>query len=469
MWRKRLWQQLLSLALAVAVLAGCSTKPRAEVVEVTRIATRVETVTSEGEVVEVTRVVVETIVETLTVEGGGDLPSSTGSEKDAAPFPTPAAGLKVALTRLDAGEDLTAVFTDEPRADGVASLNLTLADSSRLVAGEIDDNKEWAAYLGYLRFYTPKGIIPISVQKRHIIRVTDAIGQPVVGASILIEVGGRMVTRLRTHSDGTAYFFPDAYSLRARQYVISIPFNGVLEALPIVVDSSEMEWPIKSSGVQTVTAVPLDILFLLDATGSMDDEIRQLKDNIAAISAQINASPARADVRFALVTYRDRGEADVTHLFDFTPDLEAFVTALAAVEAVGGGDYAEDLHSGLSQAIHEASWRAENSISLIFLLADAPPHLDYGQEHHYAYEVRQAATAGIKIYPIASSGLNVQGEYIFRQLAQVTGGRFIFLNQEDADSTTSVDTPFIVTYRSTATLDTVILRIIDAELQPLAP
>jgi hypothetical protein len=63
-------------------------------------------------------------------------------------------------------------------------------------------------------------------------------------------------------------------------------------------------------------------------------------------------------------------------------------------------------------------------------VADAPPHLDYEQDYDYAAEMDNAARHGIKIYPIASSGLDDQGEYIFRQLAQYTMGRFIFLTYE---------------------------------------
>ena len=63
----------------------------------------------------------------------------------------------------------------------------------------------------------------------------------------------------------------------------------------------------------------------------------------------------------------------------------------------------------------------------MFLIADAPPHLDYEDDYDYAVEMQGAAGRGIKIFPIASSGLDVQGEYIFRQIALHTMGRFIFI------------------------------------------
>lgn len=106
------------------------------------------------------------------------------------------------------------------------------------------------------------------------------------------------------------------------------------------------------------------------------------------------------------------------------------IYVLNTVRADGGGHYPESLNEGLHQAIHNVEWRAEDAIQLIFLVADAPPHLDYANDYDYAVEMEQAARRGIKILPIASSGLDDQGEYIFRQLAQFTQGRFIFLTYE---------------------------------------
>ena len=198
-------------------------------------------------------------------------------------------------------------------------------------------------------------------------------------------------------------------------------------------------------------------------------EINQLKENIRAIAAQINDLPAQPNVRFGMVTYRDREDLYLTNVTDFTPDIESFAAFLADVQADGGGDYPEDLNEALSQAVHQPEWRIENSVSLIFLVADAPPHLDYGQENHYAREMFTAAGRGIKIFPIASSGLDSQGEYIFRQLAQVTNGRFIFLTYgSEGAGTTGTETDFEVSDYTVSSLDTLVVRIVEEELAHLS-
>ena len=80
--------------------------------------------------------------------------------------------------------------------------------------------------------------------------------------------------------------------------------------------------------------------------------------------------------------YRDRGDAFVANVFDFTPQVNEFAADLNNVFADGGGDFPEDLNEALFQAIHTPEWRVDNTVSLIFLVADAPPHVDYGQQNH---------------------------------------------------------------------------------------
>ena len=62
----------------------------------------------------------------------------------------------------------------------------------------------------------------------------------------------------------------------------------------------------------------------------------------------------------------------------------------------------------------------------VFLIADTPPHLDY-TDYDYAEEMVEAHLGGIKVFSVATSGLDNQRAYIPRQIAQHTMGRFIFI------------------------------------------
>ncbi|MBE2221183.1 MAG: VWA domain-containing protein [Anaerolineae bacterium] len=411
-------------------------------------------------------------------------PLATGSEGVGDDPPAPETGEKVAVTRVaseialadapvvEAVEIVRAEGdTDHAVAEESLDSTLPLDQNSRLTAGEVDDNAEWDDYVKYLRNYQGAAVIPVDVSERHQIWVQDSQGHPVLGAVVEVEADGEPITKLRTHSNGRSFFFPRAFTANTEDYVVTVTVNNQAETFTIPAGSSQREWFITHPGAdqRQQPQTRLDVLFLIDATGSMSDEINQLKENIRAISARIDGLPSQPDVRFGMVTYRDHGDEYITQVTDFTPKVEDFAGVLAQVYANGGGDYPEDLNEALSQAVHRPEWRVEDTVSLIFLVADAPPHLDYGQQNHYADEMLQAATRGIKIYPIASSGLDEQGEYIFRQLAQTTGGRFIFLTYgEDGPGSTGTETEFEVSDYTVSSLDDMVIQIVEEELAPLS-
>ncbi|MCA9984912.1 MAG: VWA domain-containing protein, partial [Anaerolineales bacterium] len=356
----------------------------------------------------------------------------------------------------------------------VAAEPAGLPTGSRLTAGAVDDNAEWDAYLTYLQNYNGPAALPVDVSQRHQILVLDAAERPVLAALVVIEANGAEVARLRTHSDGRVYFFPSILpaELQADLYTITATVNGETVALELDAAGGQREWTIIHPGAAAPAAgVNLDILFLLDATGSMGDEIQQLKDNLEQIAAQIDALPAQPDVRFGMVIYRDRGDEFVVRSYDFTPDLATFSLFLDDVTADGGGDYPEDLNEALNQAVLVPEWRLEDTVSLMFLVADAPPHLDYAdQQLTYVDGMTRAAELGIKIFPIATSNLDAQGEYIFRQLAQFTGAQFIFLTYgEEGPGSTGDQTDLQVENFTVSALDELVVQLVAAELAHRVP
>ena len=104
---------------------------------------------------------------------------------------------------------------------------------------------------------------------------------------------------------------------------------------------------------------------------------------------------------------------------------------LDALQAAGGGDYPEAMNEALHETVHQLSWRGNGATRMVVLLADAPPHLDYGGPQ-YDDDMMAALGKGIKVFSVGASGLDKQGEYIQRQIAQYTGGRFVFLTYREA-------------------------------------
>lgn len=316
---------------------------------------------------------------------------------------------------------------------------------SSLNAGEIDDNARWDQYLDYRNDYLGQSrnvgygnnakVRDVDVSARQIITVTDSQGQPLAGARILVFEGQMLVSQSRTYATGSTLFLPNAFPTKGAQSYRVLVDDGQSAFEFNLNPQQGTNWHVKfTSTPQSPVFTNLDVLFLLDSTGSMGDEIAQLQNNILSISSQIDQLGGQADVRYGLVTYRDRGDEYVSQVYDFVPEVTDFQNTLAAVRADGGGDVPESLNEALHNAVQGVQWRGTDTIKLIFLVADAAPHLDYANDYNYTDEMAIASGKGIKIHPIASSGLTPDGEFVFRQLAQHTMGRFVFLTYQGGTS-----------------------------------
>lgn len=353
-----------------------------------------------------------------------------------------------------------------------------------LRAGEVDDNAQWDDYLLYRRQYQGLPVHDRDVSERYLIEVKDAQGQPVLGADVRIFLanGGQRqeIYSARTYANGQALFHPLALDLSLEQvdsFVVEVQKDNLVEDFTLtrlnaqVTTSFSERWTVTLDTQQRFDRLNLDVLFLIDATGSMADEIAKIQDTIFDVSARIDALPGQPDVRYGMVTYRDRGDTYVTQTYDFTPDVQEFSRDLSTVEADGGGDTPESLNEALHEALSGVEWRGGDTVQLIFLVADAAPHLDYPQDYDYAVEMENAARRGIKIFPLASSGLDEQGEYIYRQLAQYTMGRFLFLTYAgptNGGAPGDVTTHHVEDY-SVENLDDLLVKLVEGELAHQQP
>ena len=337
------------------------------------------------------------------------------------------------------------------------------ASSVSLSAGEVDDNERWDDYLEYRRNYQGPYVHDVDVSERYAVRVLDRDNRPVPNARVWVSTERETLFEGRTYANGKTLFFPLAFSRqidRAQTFRVYVEKDGASQYLDAERHRGQ-EWVVKLDLREAYgRRVPLDVLFLVDSTGSMSDEIERIKDTLLSISERIDALPSRPDLRFGMVTYRDRGDEYVTRLFDFNRDVRRFLRTIEGVRAHGGGDYPESVNEALHTAVHRPDWRLNDAVRLVFLVADAPPHLDYSQDYDYATEMMWANRRGIKIFPIASSGLDEQGEYIFRQIAQHTMGKFIFLLYGGT-------TPHSVGQYTVQNLDDLVVRLIEDELAHL--
>ena len=178
--------------------------------------------------------------------------------------------------------------------------------------------------------------------------------------------------------------------------------------------------------VERVESKNVDIVFFVDTTGSMGDELTYIKQELVSIIDTIGEYDSSYSINVGLCFYRDQNDAYVTKTFDFENDINKVLFNLEAQRVAGGGDYEEALQDGLKE-VNRLSWR-EDSTKLVYHFFDAPSHdRDFDTVYEEYYKL---ASKGIRYIPVASSGLNKIGEYIAREGSLLTGGTYTSLTDD---------------------------------------
>ena len=245
-------------------------------------------------------------------------------------------------------------------------------------------------------------------------------------AGIAVYDGKRRLCEGKTYADGTFLFFPSEYDKSLSRYRAVFTYQQAEQE--IVIDrQGPRELAVRLDRQRYVSEnTPLDILFIMDTTGSMGEEISRLKNTIEIINLNLASLSSKPKIRFGMVLYKDRGDEYVTQVIPLTADLEKFRAELNQVTAGGGGDNPEDLQAALQDSIEKIKWN-KDGIRLCYIITDATAHLDYEQKYTYVNAVHDARKAGIKMFTIGTGGLDISGEYILRQISQYTYAKYIFL------------------------------------------
>lgn len=180
-----------------------------------------------------------------------------------------------------------------------------------------------------------------------------------------------------------------------------------------------------------ITAEPVregprvDVAFVIDVTGSMQDEMEVIKGRIWEIASQVAAGSPTPDVRFGLVLYRDKTDDFVVHHIDLTRDIGAIHERLAEVDATGGGDHREHLLAALDRGL-ELGWSASPAVSKkMYLVGDAPAQTGYEDGRELEELLAEANAKNIRIDSIGCSGIDrAGGERQFARISAATAGTY---------------------------------------------
>lgn len=183
----------------------------------------------------------------------------------------------------------------------------------------------------------------------------------------------------------------------------------------------------------------IEVCFVLDTTGSMSGLIQGAKEKIWSIANEIVDADPTPDLRIGLIGYRDRGDQYVTRTFGLTDDIDMIYDRLLKFEAGGGGDSPESVNQALHEAVTTMEWsESRDVLKIIFLVGDAPPHMDYDNDVQYP-EVCQMAMKRDLIINTIQCGTNHSTTPIWKEIAGKSEGDYAAILQDGG--TVAISTP----------------------------
>jgi Mg-chelatase subunit ChlD len=173
----------------------------------------------------------------------------------------------------------------------------------------------------------------------------------------------------------------------------------------------------------------IEVCFVLDTTGSMGGLIEGAKQKIWSIANEMVSAKPTPELKIGLIGYRDRGDEYVVKSFKLTDDIDSIYGNLRAFQAAGGGDTPESVNEALAEAINKMPWSEDRSVlKIIFLVGDAPPHMDYADGPKYPELCRIAAKKDLIINTIQCGNM-AETTPIWQEMAKLSEGRYVAIAQ----------------------------------------
>jgi Mg-chelatase subunit ChlD len=329
-----------------------------------------------------------------------------------------------------------------------------------VTAGDIDDRLNLAAFMRYLKS-SRLGLPQLGLGTPILVRLAGPRGDSAPGA------------RYTLRKPGAAEPFHEGYAGPGGR-IVDFPKmlgGGDLSKVELRVfgaDGQEIRQQIVTAGRFKNILVPegirwqpdfLDLVLVVDTTGSMGDEIAFLQKELIGVTKAAGRQAPGVSIRYGLVAYRDQGDAYVVKNFGFTTNSNTMAGWLRGLTADGGGDYPEAAAAALRAGVG-LDWRRGKGERLLLHVADAPPH--DGQAADYLRAAKAAAEQGVQIFTLGASGVAEESEYLMRQASVATGGRYLFLT-DDSGVGNAHGEPTIACYRVTKLKD-LLARVLATEL-----
>ena len=326
-------------------------------------------------------------------------------------------GIKLELT-----EESTAAKT-------ITEPPIKVEKAGQLTAGEWRDLDNWTFWnnlMGDPTFSKMRTHWDFHPNHRYSVFFNDQEERPIADLRVsLVNSEGVTVWEGRTDNSGKAELWGNFYGGSERHFELIATHEG--QQYTFQPASFEQNQNLFKLPVDCKPRDQVDLAFVVDATGSMSDEINYLKAEMSDVIQRVKEDNATLKINTASVFYRDEGDDYVTQSSPFTPNTRTTSGFIQMQSAAGGGDYPEAVHTALEVAIDSLAWSDDALSRILFLVLDAPAHNNPKVLTSLHQSVKKAAAKGIKIIPITASGINKKTEFLMKFFAMGTNGTYVFI------------------------------------------
>lgn len=341
---------------------------------------------------------------------------------------------KVSVAKDDAKDD-------PPKMDDIKSKDIGLTSTPEIKAGQITaghwkDLEHWdeweetnkdntiSSYMKTWGFY-PK-------QLQHL-KLVHTDGQPARHIKAILKDGsGKALWTSVSDVNGNCYFWSGMFgdSKPMESYQLSLSAGQQSQELNIAVTKFNSSTPLtiqfdKNENKQ------IEIGFMVDATGSMGDEIKYLQAEFIDVISRIKRERPCSDIRTGSVFYKDYTDDYLTRVMPLSSNPSNTISFIGEQRANGGGDFPEAVEAALKSSIEELGWSNSESTKILFMILDAPPHSNNEEHKKMVRQYAQLASEkGIRLVPVTASGIDKSTEFLMKYLAITTNGEYIYITND---------------------------------------
>ena len=298
--------------------------------------------------------------------------------------------------------------------------------AGQLTAGEWSDLDNWATWTELLEedFLPFAQIWELAPKNRYSVEVKNKKGAPVANCRARLKNStGKILWSTLTDNNGRAELWS---AEAAPPQAIELEYEGLKARIdqprPYLEAINQSRLTAECQENQSA-----DVFLVVDATSSMSDEIHYLKAELEDAMLRVERNLPGTELRTGALFYRDHQDAYLTRSSALSPILDSTLAFIHRQSAGGGGDGPEAVEVALKEALEKQDWNPQASARLIFLILDAPPHQTPEIRQSLQQSIQKAAEIGVRIIPVAGSGIDKSTEYLMKALAISTNGSYAFL------------------------------------------